>query len=198
MKNSRSIMTASALAVALILPSAAWAQTETELAREDVCLNPELVPDDQVVIFGALNSNNQNRLLVPEEATINKGGTVTFQVLGGGHRIAIYPVSKNTFRGNIVADCTSGSCTIIDGDGNVVIEFLPTAGVIDYAPGRLLFLTGSPTNGALATGTTVQYRFPEDGLYLVICANRGHFVNDAMFGFVNVVNCFSKGRATSP
>jgi len=34
---------------------------------------------------------------------------------------------------------------------------------------------------------TVQYRFTKTGRYLVICMNRGHAINDWMFGFVNVV-----------
>lgn len=39
--------------------------------------------------------------LTPEETTISKGGEVTFQTHGGGHGIAIYPVSKNTTRDEI-------------------------------------------------------------------------------------------------
>jgi hypothetical protein len=33
----------------------------------------------------------------------------------------------------------------------------------------------------------IQYRFTETGRFLVICQNRGHLLNDWMFGFVNVV-----------
>ena len=32
-------------------------------------------------------------VVVPDEVTIAKGGTVTFMVNGGGHGVAIYPVS---------------------------------------------------------------------------------------------------------
>ena len=49
------------------------------------------------------------------------------------------------------------------------------------------------TAGAFLVGTTVttvgnriQYRFTETGRFLVICQNRGHLLNDWMFGFVNV------------
>ena len=35
--------------------------------------------------------------------------------------------------------------------------------------------------------TQVQYRFEKTGRYLVICINRNHFINDGMFGFVDVV-----------
>src|SRR5262245_11589281 len=44
-----------------------------------------------------------NQVVVPDEATILKGGTVTFVVNGGGHGIAIYPVAKKTTREDITA-----------------------------------------------------------------------------------------------
>jgi len=34
----------------------------------------------------------------------------------------------------------------------------------------------------------IQYRFLKKGRYLAICMNRGHSLNDHMFGFVNVVD----------
>ena len=47
------------------------------------------------------------------------------------------------------------------------------------------FLTGSaaPTT----VGNRIQVHFLKTGRYLVICMNRGHALNDHMFGFVNVV-----------
>ena len=47
------------------------------------------------------------------------------------------------------------------------------------------FLAGS-INPATA-GVRIQVQFPRSGRYLVICMNRGHSLNDHMFGFVNVV-----------
>jgi hypothetical protein len=53
------------------------------------------------------------------------------------------------------------------------------------------FLTGSVAAVAPATvgvpGNRIQVRFPKTGRYLVICMNRGHALNDHMFGFVQVV-----------
>jgi hypothetical protein len=47
------------------------------------------------------------------------------------------------------------------------------------------FLAGS---AAPATpGNRIQVQFLKNGRYLVICMNRGHSLNDHMFGFVNVV-----------
>jgi hypothetical protein len=52
-----------------------------------------------------------------------------------------------------------------------------------FSAGVGVFLTGStPTRG----GTEVRYRFEKSGRYLVICINRSHYINDWMFGFVNV------------
>ena len=51
------------------------------------------------------------------------------------------------------------------------------------------FLNGGTTPaGATSNGQLVTYRFLETGRYLVICMNRVHFLNDWMFGFVNVVD----------
>jgi len=56
------------------------------------------------------------------------------------------------------------------------------------------FLTGSviaiPTATspvAQVVGNRIVYRFNKTGRYLVICMNRAHYVNDHMFGFVDVV-----------
>ena len=55
------------------------------------------------------------------------------------------------------------------------------------------FLTGSnppvttPPAVPNAPGNRIQVHFLKTGRYLVICMNRGHSLNDHMFGFVNVV-----------
>jgi hypothetical protein len=68
-------------------------------------------------------------------------------------------------------------------------------------PGRLMSAGGQQflNGGALPVGPTtmgqlVTYRFLEKGRYLVICMNRSHFLNDWMFGFVNVVESDRNGR----
>ena len=65
---------------------------------------------------------------------------------------------------------------------------LGTSGQIPNSPARKdgAFLTG--TNAANDNpGNRIQYRFLKTGRYLVICMNRGHSLNDHMFGFVDVV-----------
>jgi plastocyanin len=47
--------------------------------------------------------------LMPNDVTIHKGGTVTFVVNGGGHGIAIHPVSKETTREDIAEDLCDGA-----------------------------------------------------------------------------------------
>lgn len=45
---------------------------------------------------------------------------------------------------------------------------------------------GTIPAGATSNGQLLTYRFLDKGRYLVICMNRVHFLNDWMFGFVNV------------
>jgi hypothetical protein len=53
--------------------------------------------------------------------------------------------------------------------------------------GGMQFLNGGTVPaGPTSNGQLVTYRFLKDGRYLVTCMNRVHFLNDWMFGFVNV------------
>jgi plastocyanin len=53
--------------------------------------------------------NSSTHFLTPDDATIRKGGSVTFVVNGGGHGIAVHPVSRNTTRAGIAAQlCNNG------------------------------------------------------------------------------------------
>jgi hypothetical protein len=86
---------------------------------------------------------------------------------------------------------------ITDGKGNLIIDTgtNPPAARVDDPHDRMLatstqlgtvagaFLVGST---ATTAGNHIQYRFAKTGRFLVICMNRGHSLNDWMFGFVNV------------
>ena len=89
---------------------------------------------------------------------------------------------------------------ITDGSGDVVI--VAEANITNAhpdnrvwsEPGRLTsvggqqFLNGGTIPaGPTSNGQLVTYRFLKTGRYLVTCMNRVHFLNDWMFGFVNVV-----------
>lgn len=201
---------------------------------------------DAVVEFGQPQPQGAiaagTHFLMPDDVTINKGGTVTFVVNGGGHGVGIYAVAKKTTRDDIWPDlCNSqgatveedrvarslASCngavvtqpsgivgtqnlayTLTDGKENIVVlvpvnspagveprvddQARTLFGTSGRIPGNAsanpagAFLTG--TNAANAPGNRIQYRFLKTGRYLIICMNRGHSMNDHMFGFVNVVD----------
>jgi plastocyanin len=190
--------------------------------------------------------------LAPDDVRIRQGGTVTFVVNGGGHGIAIHPVSRNTTRADIAKDLCDGienegdrasrftfcNGTIVTGVGTIVgtqnLAYEITDGreklVIDVpqnvgnanprvddaththrllaTSGRVPVLGASPPPasdnpaGAFLVGTApatppatgfmpgnrIQVTFDKAGRYLVICMNRGHLLNDHMFGFVTVVD----------
>jgi hypothetical protein len=171
-------------------------------------------PTDIIVNFGdpVVFAGAANQVVVPGDATIRKGGTVTFVVNGPGHGIAIYPVSTNTIREDITAQlcahdpvthaCTdptfaNANHTILDGKDNVVIVTgtNPPVQRVDDPTDRLLatstqvgnvagvFLTGATETTA---GTLLQVRFEKSGRFLVVCMNRNHYLSNWMFGFVNV------------
>jgi len=192
MRTLKAIMIAAVLAVALVVPMTGWAA--------NFCAAPV---DSEFVDFGSTLPSPLNHRLYPEEVTISKGGTVTFTIVGGGHRIAIYSVSRNTQRidieedllqadGTGCVDAAPGSCTansqylVTDGAKKLVIDTGANNATdrfvgVDFAAANL--------GTAFTSGTQVQHRFYKTGRYMVICVNRGHFIPDYMFGFVNVVNC---------
>jgi len=105
---------------------------------------------------------------------------------------------------NLNAANANAEHVILDGHNDVVIvaAAVPAAPVppvhpnnrVWYEPGRLMsaggqqFLNGGTIPaGATSNGQLITYRFLKNGRYLVICMNRTHFLNDWMFGFVNVI-----------
>ena len=94
----------------------------------------------------------------------------------------------------------NASRVVLDGHGAVVISVAPNVtnvhpdnrvwderGRLMSAGGQQLLNGGTIPAGPTSNGQLITYRFLKTGRYLVICANRGHFINDWMFGFVNVV-----------
>ena len=149
----------------------------------------------------------QHRLL-PDEVTIHKGGTVLFVINGGGHRVAIYEVSKHTTRADIEMDLCQGGvdvCNtdlgtatqnlqylITDAKGDLIIDTQTNVEqpFLNYLPGQMLSAAGIVLSGTTAAGSAghqIRYRFDKAGRYLVICSTRGHSLNDWMFGFVDVI-----------
>jgi hypothetical protein len=204
MNCRRVILIVAALALAFAIPMSA----RTDAQAKDKALA------DVIVNFGdpANLAGAANQVVLPDDVTIRKGGTVTFVVNGGGHGLGIYPVSKDTTRDEITAqlcphdavtnECTdsafaNGDHTIHDGKENVIIVTgaNPPFARIDDPTNRLFatsiqignvpsaFLTGSTST---TVGTFLQYRFTATGRFLVMCVNRNHGLSNWMFGFVNV------------
>lgn len=207
MRSRRTIpIVTAALALVLALPLAA--------GTDDKDKDKNKAPLDVLVNFGdpVTLAGAANQVLVPDEATIRKGGTVTFVVNGGGHGIAIYPVSKDTTRDDITMqlcahDPVTSACVdptfanadhaIRDGRNDVIIMTgtNPPFQRVDDPTERLLatstqignvagvFLTGTT---ATTAGTQLQVRFAKKGRFLVVCMNRNHYLANWMFGFVSV------------
>ena len=100
---------------------------------------------------------------------------------------------------NLLASNADGGHRIEDGHGNVVIIATPNVTNVHpdnrvwSEPGRLMsaggiqFLNGGTVPaGPTSNGQLLTYRFLKTGRYIVLCMNRTHFLNDWMFGFVNV------------
>src|SRR5262245_64155648 len=88
------------------------------------------VPQDALVEFGALVTPAPaantveaavTHFLLPDDVTIQKGGTVTFVVNGGGHGIAIHRVSKKTTRQDIAEDLCQGGANDADRAGRFAV-----------------------------------------------------------------------------
>ena len=60
------------------------------------------------------------------------------------------------------------------------------AGPVDVGRGMQFLNGGTLPAGPTSNGQLLTYRFEKTGRYLVLCINRVHFLNDWMFGFVNV------------
>jgi hypothetical protein len=105
---------------------------------------------------------------------------------------------------NLSASNAAARHVILDGHDDVVIvaASVPAGAppppnpvnLVWSEPGRLMsvgghqFLNGGTVPaGPQSNGQLVTYRFLKTGRYLVTCMNRTHFLNDWMFGFVNVV-----------
>ncbi len=169
MKSRRTIpVLTAALALALAFPLIV---RTAGTGKDD---DKKKAPQDAIVNFGdpVTLAGAGNQVLVPDDTTISKGGTITFVVNGGGHGIAIYPVSKNTTREDITQqlcmhDPVMNACvdpafanadhTIRDGKDNVVMVTgtNPPFLRIDDPTDRLLATSTQIGNlaGAFLTGT---------------------------------------------
>lgn len=100
---------------------------------------------------------------------------------------------------NLSATNANATHIVLDGRGDVVLVAQPNLtnqhpdNRVWSEPGRLVssgahqFLNGGTIPaGETSNGQLITFRFEKTGRYLVLCINRVHFLNDWMFGFVNV------------
>jgi plastocyanin len=127
-------------------------------------------PLDRFLANPAMGLGN-NHELIPKKITIKEGDAVNF-VISGLHLVAIY--DDGTKPGQI--------------DTTALVEGITTAGgIIDDANNRIyrgFNPNAIPNNNQRDRAETVHFSKP--GTYLVICGVLNHFVDDRMFGFIEV------------
>jgi plastocyanin len=128
---------------------------------------------------------------VPETAVIN-GAVVSFlgsqnldyMITDGKGHLVIEPGFNADGAINPRLDDPDNSARVLATSGASPGDTANPAALANNRAGA--FLTGS---AAPATpGNRIQVEFMKTGRFLVICMNRGHSLNDHMFGFVNVVD----------
>src|SRR5215475_5054380 len=137
-------------------------------------------PVDRLLVNNPGNRNVHR--LIPNEVTIQAGGTVNF-LIAGFHQVVVYGngTEPGDIRTNLLLPAPLG--VFIDDPHNRIYRGLSPAGI----PADL-FGAGNP---AAAIPAPPQERiesvnFPTPGRYLVFCALIFHF-NDGMYGYVRVL-----------
>ena len=128
-------------------------------------IDPPLDRFPNVALLPAQNVH----ILAPHEARIKAGGAVMF-VIAGLHQVLVYD------------DGTDPATIDID---NTVPVTMPPGPPLINDPARRLYRGPDPS--LLPRDRTEAVNFPRPGRYLVICGVRPHFVNDRMFGYVQVL-----------
>lgn len=165
------------LFVALTVPSAV--AIDGPLANANVSFGQWRQPLDRFPINSPAGSNEHQ--LIPHTATIRAGGAVNF-IISGLHQPIVYAAgTQSTDIDTTLTVLTTGvpnNVPLIDDPNGRLYRGLD--------PSRLIYVT--TVTGTLPVRDRVEVvQFPNPGRYLVICGVHPHFVNDDMFGFVNVL-----------
>jgi plastocyanin len=127
-------------------------------------------PLDRFLVNPAGGAGN-NHELIPKKVTIKEGDAVNF-VISGLHLAVIYDDGTKPEQIDITAlvpNITTAGGIIDDPNNRIYRGFNPNA---------------IPNNNQRDRAETVHFSKP--GTYLVICGVRNHFVDDQMYGFVEV------------
>jgi plastocyanin len=150
----------------------------------DLNNNPPRFPLDRLVDDPSAGRGNNHELL-PKVVKISTGDSVSF-IISGGHILAVY--DDGTKPGDI-GDAIESPCV---GTGPFLAPCSPLSGtppaptaggIISHSDKRIY--RGAFLNLVRRDGVEVV-KFTKPGTYLVICARFNHFVDDGMFGFVEV------------
>lgn len=100
---------------------------------------------------------------------------------------------------NLSATNANARHVVTDGKGDVVLvaqenitnlhpdnRVWSEEGRLASVGGQQFLNGGTVPAGPTSNGQLVTYRFEKNGRYLILCMNRVHFLNDWMFGFVDV------------
>lgn len=166
----------------------------------DLCQGPAGAPEaDRRARNAVCNATIQNQVMVGGTAILLNGTeNLNYRIRDGKGELVVEP-------GFNINAANSGQTAVVVvnprvDDPDHTDRLLATSGA---SPGDVnnpaaiatnragAFLTGTAFNPAatppVATaGNRIQVQFNRNGRYLVICMNRGHLLNDHMFGFVNV------------
>lgn len=153
------------LSIALMVPSAV--ATVGPLAQATVSFG-QWQTDPAFDRFTVPNDRTRNdHLLIPQTVTIRAGGAVNF-IISGFHEPVVYD------------DGTEPEAI----NAGLLVPSSSPPGLIDD-PDNRIFRGVDPRT--VPQDRVESIRFREPGTYLVICAVHPHFVNDKMFGFVQVL-----------
>jgi plastocyanin len=114
---------------------------------------------------------------------------LAYEITDGRHKLVI-DVPQNVANANPRVDDPESSRRLLSTSGAIPGVFAPdlNANPTGAFLTGTVFVAETPTAPASITpGVRIQVTFNRTGRFLVICQNRGHMMNDHMFGFVNVV-----------
>jgi hypothetical protein len=114
---------------------------------------------------------------------------LAYEITDGRHKLVI-DVPQNVANANPRVDDPKSSPRLLSTSGAIPGVFAPdlNANPAGAFLTGTVFVAATPTTPASITpGNRIQVTFNRTGRFLVICQNRGHMMNNHMFGFVNVV-----------
>ena len=127
------------------------------------------------------------RTLAPRDVSVKAGDRIRYSV-SGFHQVAVYKVNADTSRSDVISNRDAFFDTSIIRPGHSDDIGDPTNRVAIGASPRDVDRNVVSRNEVLGLDVTIN----EQGRYLVLCAIRGHFLdedpatNGGMFGFINV------------